>query len=117
MSPPRSITVSIQGPRAEAATRDLFSKGWFEAEWEGRPEEPSAPASVVSAQLVAIAGGSVTVADQVLGWWESWHTAEEAAGARLEVVLQGPSGASVSLADASRDSLVDVLRLLHAPTR
>jgi hypothetical protein len=117
MSPSRSIKVSIEGPRAEAATRDLFSKGWFEAEWERRPEEPSAPSSVVSAQLVAIAGGSVTTADKVLGWWESWRKAEEATGAHLEVVLEGPSGARVALASASRDSLVDVLRLLHNPPR
>jgi hypothetical protein len=115
MSVPRSIKVSIEGPRAEAATRDLFSKGWFEAEWERRPEGPSAPVSAVNAQVIAIAGGSVTTADRLLGWWESWRTGENTAGAHLEVVLEGPTGARVSLATANRDTVVEVLRILHLP--
>lgn len=115
MSVPHSVKVSIEGPRAEAATRDLFSKGWFEAEWERRPEGPSAPASVVNAEVIAIAGGSVTTADRLLGWWESWRAADESGGARLEVVLEGPSGSRVSLATANRDTVVEVLRVLHLP--
>jgi hypothetical protein len=115
MSPARAIKVKIEGPRAEAATRDLFSMGWFEAEWERRSDPPSAPASAVNAELVAIAGGSVTVAEKVLGWWESWRRAEEAAGAPLTVVFESPSGARVALATANRDALVDVLRVLHLP--
>jgi hypothetical protein len=117
MSPARAVKVSIEGPQAEAATRDLFSMGWFEAEWERRSVAPSAPSPGVSAQLVAIAGGSVTVAEKVLGWWESWRRAEEAAGAPLTVVFESPSGARVTLATANRDALVDVLRVLHLPPR
>jgi hypothetical protein len=115
MSVPRSIKVSIEGPRAEAATRDLFSKGWFEAEWERRSEGPSAPASLVNAQVIAIAGGSVTTADRLLGWWASWRPDDETAGAHLDVVLEGPTGARVSLATANRDTVVEVLRVLHLP--
>lgn len=115
MSVSRSVKVSIEGRRAEAATRDLFSKGWFEAEWERRPEGPSAPAAVVNAQVLAIAGGSVTTADRLLGWWESWRASDEAAGGPLEVVLEGPTGARVSLATANRDTVVEVLRVLHLP--
>ena len=117
-----SIDVSIRGPRAEAATRDLFSKGWFEAEWEqlpakhGEAEQPPPP-SVVRAQVMAIGGGSVTIADKLLGWWESWREAEASAGTALEVVLEGPAGSRVSLGATGRDELVDVLRVLHSPPR
>jgi hypothetical protein len=118
MSPPRLITVTLEGPRAEAATRDLFSMGWFEAEWERRSDGPRAPSSLVSAQVVAIAGGSVTVADKLLGWWETWQKSEQAAtGGRLSVVFENPSGARVTLASATRDALVDVLRVLYLPHR
>ena len=117
-----SIDVSIRGPRAEAATRDLFSKGWFEAEWEQLPATPgepeqSAPASVVRAQVLAIGGGSVTIADKLLGWWESWRDAEPSRGPALEVVLEAPTGSRVSLGASDRDALVNVLRVLHAPSR
>ncbi len=117
-----SIDVSIRGPRAEAATRDLFSKGWFEAEWEQIPAEPGdqeqpAPASVVRAQVLAIGGGSVTIADKLLGWWDSWHEAESTVEAPLEVVLEASTGSRVSLGAAGRDELVDVLRVLHSPLR
>jgi hypothetical protein len=117
-----SIDVSIRGPRAEAATRDLFSKGWFEAEWEQRPEkqgeeEQQAPASVVHAQVLAIGGGSVTIADKLLGWWESWREGEPSVASPLEVVLEGPTGSRVCLGTTDRDGLVDVLRVLHSPPR
>jgi hypothetical protein len=118
----RSVKIVFEGARAEAATRDLFSKGWFEAEWEGRADARGmAPGSVVSAQVHALAGGSVTIADKVLGWWQGWNTGEQnPAGAvelPLSVVLEGPSGARVPLAGADRDALVEVLRVLHASAR
>jgi hypothetical protein len=117
-----SIDVSIRGPRAEAATRDLFSKGWFEAEWEQRPErqgeeEQRPPSSVVHAQVLAIGGGSVTIADNLLGWWEGWRESEPSVATPLEVVLEGPTGSRVSLGTTDRDGLVDVLRVLHWPAR
>jgi hypothetical protein len=116
-----SIDVSIRGARAEAATRDLFSKGWFEAEWEQRPEkqgeEEQAPSSVVHAQVLAIGGGSVTIADKLLGWWESWREGGPSVPAPLEVVLEGPTGSRVCLGTTDRDGLVDVLRVLHSPPR
>lgn len=113
MSRQPCVKLSLSGPRAEPAARDLFSSGWFEAELERRTEHPNAPASLVSAQVVALAGGSVTIADKVLAWWERWGNAE--AGPPLDVTLEGPSGSKVSLATATRDSLVDVLRVLHVP--
>jgi hypothetical protein len=47
MTAPGSVKILLEGARAEAATRDLFSKGWFEAEWEQKPEGV-APDSVPS---------------------------------------------------------------------
>jgi hypothetical protein len=105
-----SVRIVIEGPGAEAAARDFFSRGWFEAEWE-RQEQGDTP--VVSANVLAIAAGSVTVAEKMLGWWESWRRAAEA-DAGLAVMVQAPGGARVALDTASRDSLVDVLRVLHA---
>ena len=109
----RQVRIVMEGAGAEAAARDFFSRGWFEAEWERRQEQGASP--VVSANVLAIAGGSITVADKMIGWWESWQRQAEAAG--LAVVVQGVGGARVALDAASRDSLVDVLRVLHAPAR
>ena len=122
MTPQLSVRIVLEGARAEAATRDLFSHGWFEAEWERAAAAPdSEPASVVSAQVHAIAGGSVTIADKVLGWWRGWSdeadAAPDSAAAPLSVVLEAPSGARVPLASADRDALVEVLRVLHAHSR
>jgi hypothetical protein len=132
MTAPGSVNIVLEGERAEAATRDLFSKGWFEAEWErktsdGAPDSVPAsippasapPSSVVRAQVVAIAGGSVTIADKILGWWQGWSS-EGGSGAHdaaLSVVLEASSGARVPLAGANRDSLVEVLRVLQTPRR
>jgi hypothetical protein len=120
MSSPRSVKVALEGPRAEAAARDLFSKGWFEAEWERRSDGPNASASPVAsigAQLVALAGGSVTIAEKLLAWGERWLESDQAGGGRLTVVFESPTGTSVNLATATRDALVDVLRVLHLPQR
>jgi hypothetical protein len=127
-----SVKIVLEGERAEAATRDLFSKGWFEAEWERKvsdgapdsvpasiPPASASPSSVVRAQVVAIAGGSVTIADKILGWWQGWSS-EDGNGADLaplSVVLEASSGARVPLAGADRDSLVEVLRVLQTPGR
>jgi hypothetical protein len=119
MTAPQSVKIVLEGSRAEAATRDLFSKGWFEAEWEQRTDAASAaPRALVSAQVHAIAGGSVTIADKVLGWWQGWSGEKASLDGLLEsplsVVLEAPSGARVLLAGATRDSLVEVLRVLHS---
>lgn len=113
MTPPRGVKLSLSGPQAERAARDLFSSGWFEAELERRSEGPNAAASVVCAQVEALAGGSVTIADKVLAWWERWGKPD--GDAPLEVTLEGPAGLKVSLASATRDSLVEVLRVLRTP--
>lgn len=113
MSRQPCVKLSLCGPRAEPAARDLFSAGWFEAELERRTETPNAPASLVCAQVVALAGGSVTIADKVLGWWDRWGQPD--GGGPLDVTLEGPAGPKVSLATATRDSLVEVLRVLHTP--
>jgi len=110
----RSVRIVMEGAGAEAAARDFFSRGWFEAEWERRQDLGATP--VVSANVVAIAGGSATVAEKMLGWWESWGRQAEAVPG-LVVVVQASGGAGVALDTASRDSLVDVLRVLHAPAR
>lgn len=110
MTERHSVRIVIEGPDAEAAARDFFSRGWFEAEWE-RHEQGKTP--VVSAQVLAIAAGSVTVAEKMLGWWESWRR-DGAPEPALAVVVQASGGARVALDTASRDSLVDVLRVLHA---
>jgi hypothetical protein len=113
MTKPRPVEIVLEGAQAEAATRDLFSLGWFEAEWERTPE---ASTPIVRARLIALAGGSVTVADKLLGWWEKWHMPDGDPGARLSVRVEG-HGARLSLDSATRDALVDVLRVLHAPAR
>ena len=113
MSERRSVRIVIEGAGAEAAARDFFSRGWFEAEWE-RQELGATP--IVNANVLAIAGGSVTVADKMLGWWESWRRGNEPA-AQLEVVVHAAGGARLALDTASRDSLADVLRVLHVPSR
>ena len=115
MSRPHGVNVSLAGPSAEPAARDLFASGWFEAELERRCESPNAPASVVRAHVLALAGGSVTIADKLLGWWDRWG--KSGGGAPLEVTLEAASGQRVSLATANRDSLVEVLRVLHLPHR
>jgi hypothetical protein len=120
MSAPRSVKVTLEGARAEAAARDLFSKGWFEAEWGRRADAASAtvsPEAIILAQLVALAGGSVTIAEKLLAWWERWLESERTAGGRLTVVLESPSGKRANLATATRDALVEVLRVLHLPPR
>lgn len=109
-----SVRIVIEGADAEAAARDFFSRGWFEAEWERQlisKEQGDTP--VVRADVVAIGAGSVTVAEKMLGWWESWRRGGEARPG-LAVVVQAADGARVTLDTASRDSLVDVLRVLHA---
>ena len=113
MSRPGWVKLSLSGAQAEPAARDLFSSGWFEAELERRAEGPNAPA-LVCAHVVAIAGGSVTIADKLLGWWDR---RKAAGGPPLEVTLEGSTGLKASLATASRDGLVDVLRVLHLPQR
>ena len=110
MTENRAVRIVIEGAGAEAAARDFFSRGWFEAEWE-RQEHGATP--VVSANVLAIGAGSVTVAEKMLGWWESWRR-DRAAEPGLAVVVQAAGGARVALDTASRDSLVDVLRVLHA---
>jgi len=110
MTKPRSIEIVFEGAQAEAATRDLFAMGWFEAEWERTPEGAT---PVVRARLIALAGGSVTVADKLLGWWEKWHKPD---GDALSVRLEG-AGTRLALGTTTRDALVEVLRLLHAPAR
>ena len=117
MSTPPTLQVLFDGPGAEAAARDLFSMGWFEAEWERRPEGTGRATPGVRAQVVAIAGGSVTVAEKVLGWWERQRKSEGGHEARLSVTFEVPSGKRVTLATADRDALVDVLRVLHLPSR
>jgi hypothetical protein len=113
----QSVRIMVEGADAEAATRNLFSMGWFEAEWEQRRDaRTSSPASIVNAQVLAIAGGSVTIADNMLSWWQTWR-ASSAGSDGLAVVLEGPTGNRVSLESADRDALVDVLRVLHAPGR
>ncbi|HTV24276.1 MAG TPA: hypothetical protein VMG12_36540 [Polyangiaceae bacterium] len=115
MTRPRGVNVSLAGPSAEPAARDLFASGWFEAELERRCESPNLPASMVQAHVVALAGGSVTIADKLLGWWDRWGKSD--GSSPLEVTLEGAAGQKVSLATANRDSLVEVLRVLHLPPR
>lgn len=115
MSERRSVQIVLEGIGAEAAARDFFSKGWFEAEWERQQDRGTTP--IVSANVLAIAAGSVTVAEKMIGWWESWRRAGDAASAGLAVSVQAPGGARVPLDTASRDSLVNVLRVLHGPSR
>ena len=116
MSRTSTVRFMLEGSEAEAATRDLFSMGWFEAEWEQRRDKPpSAALSAVSARVIAIAAGSVTIADKLLGWWDKWRNAGAEGGVRLSIVLEVPSGPRVALGTASRDELVEVLRTLHAP--
>jgi hypothetical protein len=107
---PVSVEIAMKGAGAEDAARDLFSKGWFEAEWESQRE---GECPEVRARLLAIAGGCVTVADKVLGWWESWRKSGPAAEG-LSLVLEGPGGRRVSFDTADRDELVELLRVLHA---
>ncbi|HWO14621.1 MAG TPA: hypothetical protein VNN80_34200 [Polyangiaceae bacterium] len=114
MTERRSLQIVMEGLGAEAAARDFFSKGWFEAEWERREVPGTVP--VVSAKVLAIAAGSVTVADKMILWWQGWcRSGDGAAG--LAVVVQAPGGTRVPLDATSRDSLVDLLRALHAPPR
>lgn len=115
MSQSRSVTLWLSGARAELAARDLFTSGWFEAELERRSDTPHGPASLIVARVLAIAAGSVTIADKLLAWWERWARVETSPP--LEVTLEGAGGSKVSLATVSRDGLVDLLRGLHAPSR
>jgi hypothetical protein len=114
MSDRRSVRIVIEGAGAEAAARDFFSRGWFEAEWERQLiSNEGGDTPVVRADVLAIAAGSVTVAEKMLGWWESWRRGSDA-DPGLAVVVQAADGVRVALDTASRDSLVDVLRVLHA---
>jgi hypothetical protein len=66
--------------------------------------------------VLAIGAGSVTVAEKMLSWWETWGR-DAGAPPALAVSVQVPGAAPVALGTASRDALVDVLRVLHAPAR
>lgn len=117
MSGTRSVRFVLEGADASMATRDLFASGWFEGEWAEQRRDQRDPAlSTVSAQVMAIAAGSVTTADKLLLWWSKWRMTGAGTTAPLQVVLEG-AGTRVSLEGATRDALVDVLRTLHAPNR
>jgi hypothetical protein len=117
MSTTPSVRFVIEGAAAEKATRDLFESGWFEGEWASERQRGGEPGvSTVSAQVVALAGGSVTTADKLLDWWARWRKHGEDTTSPLTVVLEGAKE-RVSLEGATRDALVDVLRTLHAPKR
>jgi hypothetical protein len=113
MSETQSVKLVIEGAEAAVATRDLFGAGWFEGEWAEQHELGS---SKVTAQVVALANGSVTTAEKLIDWWAKWRGAGAGAGAPLSVALEG-SGVVVLLEAATRDALVDVLRSLHASRR
>lgn len=113
MAPPPSISLVIEGPDAALAARDLFGCGWFEGEWS---EQRGVASPRVTGQVMALANGSVTTADNVLAWWAHWRRARGVDAAPLRVVLES-GGSMVALEDATRDALVDMLRTLHAARR
>jgi hypothetical protein len=113
MSQSRSVKLVIEGAEAAVATRDLFGAGWFEGEWA---EQGGPGSSKVTAQVIALASGSVTTADKLIDWWAKWRRAGAGAGAPLSVELEA-SGVVVLMENATRDALVGVLRTLHAPRR
>ena len=109
MSQARSVKLVIEGVEAAVAARDLFGSGWFEGEWVAQGQPGS---SKVTAEVIALANGSVTTADRLIDWWAKWRRA----GPPLKLELES-SGVVVPLENATRDALVGVLRTLHATRR
>jgi hypothetical protein len=68
----------------------------------------------ISAQVLALGGGSVTIADNLISWWDKWQKANASATRPLKVTLEAPDGARVLLDGASRDDIAGVLRTLHS---
>lgn len=110
----RSVKFVIEGAEADIATRQLFSFGWFEGEWAEQRNRSRDPGLIaIDARVLALGGGSVTIADNLLSWWEKWRRANAGAKRPLEVTLEASNGTRVQLAGATRDDVAGVLRTLH----
>lgn len=110
----RSVKFLLEGAEADIATRQLFALGWFEGEWAEQHRHSKDPGLIaISAQVMALGGGSVTIADNLLQWWQKWQKANTTATRPLKVTLEAPNGARVQLDGASRDDIAGVLRTLH----
>lgn len=110
----RSVRFLIEGAEADIATRQLFALGWFEGEWAEQHRHSRDPGLIaISAQVLALGGGSVTIADNLLQWWEKWQKANASATRPLTVTLEASNGSRVQLDGASRDDIAGVLRTLH----
>jgi hypothetical protein len=111
----RSVKFLIEGAEADIATRQLFALGWFEGEWAEQRRHSKDPGLIaISAQVLALGGGSVTIADNLLTWWDKWQKTNASATRPLKVTLEAPDGARVQLDNASRDDIAGVLRTLHS---
>jgi hypothetical protein len=115
MAGARSVKLVIEGAEADIATRQLFALGWFEGEWAEQRRHSKDPGLIaISAQVLALGGGSVTIADNLLQWWEKWQKTNATATRPLKVTFESPSGTKVPLDGATRDDIADVLRTLHS---
>lgn len=111
---PRAVKFVIEGAEADIATRQLFALGWFEGEWAEQRRHSTDPGLIaISAEVMALSAGSVTIAANLLQWWERWHKANATTTRPLKVTLEAPNGARVQLEGATRDDVADVLRTLH----
>ncbi len=73
--------------------------------------KPKEPTTVAIATIIGIAGGTVTIAEQIRKWYQEWEDAQP--DKRFNVVIFDPeTGNRVFLNEASIEEITEILKSL-----
>ncbi len=106
-----TIQLAIEGAGAVEASENLLAMPELSGSWEasGAGERDITLATI--ATIVAITGGTLTVAEKISKWYAEWS--KNPAGKTIKkVVLVGPKGKRIQLENATAAEINQVLKEL-----
>ncbi len=106
------IQVEIQGRDAISATEELLSISGLSGTWEPATSEAEKGESLVTiATIVAIAGGTLAIAEQIRKWYKEY---KQGNGKKIEkVLIVGHNGGRGLLENATIEQIKQILDESH----
>ena len=102
------IQISVEGQDAVAATEELFAIADLSGNWETVGDDEKEGILVTVGAIVAIAGGTVAIAEQIRKWYQEYKQGKS--GKNIEkVLIVGRRGRRLLLENATIDQIKQIL--------
>ena len=104
------IQISVEGQDAVAATEELFAIADLSGNWETVGDDEKEGILVTVGAIVAIAGGTVAIAEQIRKWYQEYKQGKSGSGKKIDkVLIIGRRGRRLLLENATSDQIKQIL--------